>query len=88
MKVIHIPDGGAMELAEAQRMASAEASNHLTDPMLLAWADRVAGVHSPNVECCGDGTKGAWEIYAESRGGSLRIEIGPRYVFIFRDAAE
>lgn len=88
MKGIRIASDSAMELAEAQRQASAEASSHLTDPMLLAWTDRVAGIHSPNVECCGDGTKGAWEIYAESRGGSLRIEIGPRYVFIFRDAAE
>lgn len=88
MKIVQIPDGGRLELAEAQRRASAEASKHLAGPMLLAWADRATGTHSPNVECCGDGTKETWEIYAESRGGSLRIEIGKRYIFVFRDTAE
>lgn len=87
MRTTRIPDGGDLELAEARHQASAEAFHHLAEPMLLAWADRVTGTHSPNVECCGDGTKETWEIYAESRGASLRIEIGARYVFIFRDAA-
>jgi len=31
--------------------------------------------------------KESWEIYAESRGGAVRIEIANQYTFIFRDAA-
>jgi len=89
-------EGGAMQILRlnldtdtefdaAQSLAVTEASKYLTAPMLLSWLDRKKGRHSPNVDCCQQDGKEAWEIYAESRGGTLRIEIGHEYVFILRE---
>jgi len=70
---------------EARDLAAREAGSRMEDPMLLAWLDRGVGRHSPDVDCCRAEGKETWEIYAESRGGSLRIEVGDDYVFIFRE---
>ena len=29
--------------------------------------------------------KDIWEVYGESQGGTVRVEIGNQFVFIFRD---
>ena len=77
-----VPDTG---FNAARVLAGSEASHFLPDPMLLSWLNRKTGQHSPNVDCCQQEGKEAWEIYAESRGGTLRVEVGDDYVFIFRE---
>ena len=76
-----------MEFDAAQILARAEASRFLVAPMVLSWLNRHTGQHSPNVNCCGQEEKEAWEIYAESRGGTLRVEVGDEYIFIFREGS-
>ena len=78
--------GHEIRFLDAQDLAREEAGKYLTEPMALSWLNRETGQHSPNVECCGNGNKEAWEIYAESRGATLRVEIGDKYVFLFREA--
>ena len=70
---------------DAQALAIRESARYLEDPMLLAWLDRTTGRHSPDVECCQEEGKETWEIYAESRGGILRIEVDDSYIFILRE---
>ena len=69
--------------SDARELAGEVALHRLTEPMLLSWLDRSTGQHSPPVDCCKENGKEAWEIYAESRGGKLRVEVGDQYVFIF-----
>ena len=76
-----------MEFDDAQILARAEASKFLVSPMVLSWLNQHTGQHSPNVDCCGQEGKEAWEIYAESRGGTFRVEIGDEYIFIFREGS-
>lgn len=84
MNILHLKANKGLGFAQAQTLALGQAGKHSTDPMILAWLDRSTGRHSPDVDCCQEDGKESWEIYAESRGGSLRIEVGERYVFIFR----
>jgi len=81
-----IPDAH-IEFEKAQRLAGVEASKHLQEPMNLSWLDRVADRQYPNVECCSRDGKESWEVYAESRGGKVRVEIGDSYIFIYREGA-
>ena len=85
MQTLQVRSGHDVEFSAAQVLARAEASRFLTEPMVLSWLNRQTGQRSPNVDCCGKEGKEAWEIYAESRGGTLRVEIGDRYTFIFRE---
>jgi hypothetical protein len=77
-----------LKLEEALSLAAREAAKHTADPMLLGWLDRTTGRHSPDVDCCQAEGKETWEIYAESRGGNVRIEFGDTYVFIFREGLQ
>ncbi len=85
MRTVRLKTEGEPKFAEAQELAVAEAGRHMADPMALAWQDRVTGRHSPDVDCCREEGKETWEIYAESRGGTLRMEVDGQYVFIFRE---
>ena len=87
MQTLQIKSNHDMEFSAALVAARAEASRFLTEPMVLSWLNRQTGQRSPNVECCIKENKEAWEIYAESRGGTLRVEIGDKCVFIFREGA-
>ena len=87
MQTLQLKSEHDMEFSAAQVFARAEASRFLTEPMVLSWLNRQTGQRSPNVNCCGKEDKEAWEIYAESRGGTLRVEIGDKYIFIFREGA-
>ena len=82
LKIKHLLDLG---FDEACSFAREEALKHLSDPMALSWLDRRTGRHSLDVDCCQEEGKESWEIYAESRGGELRIDVGDKYVFIFRE---
>ena len=74
-----------IEFEEALSLAKHEAMKNLNDPMVLSWLNCETGQHSPDVDCCQEEGKESWEIYAERRGGNVRIEVGDQYVFIFRD---
>ena len=71
---------------EAKALATDEAAKYVKEPMVLSWLNRGTGQHSPDVNCCQEEGKEAWEIYAESRGGTVRVEVDDQYVFIFRES--
>lgn len=87
MKTLHLELLQDINFDTARTLAKAEASKFLVAPMTLSWFARRTGQHSPQVDCCSQGDKEAWEIYAESRGGTIRVEIGDDYVFIFREGS-
>ena len=85
MRTLRLKVNENLGFDEAQVLAVEEASRHLKDPMVLGWLNRTTGRHSPDVDCCQAEGKETWEIYAESRGGSVRVEAGNQFVFIFRE---
>jgi len=85
MQVFKLESNKDLSFDEARNMATDEASKYLDAPMALSWLNRKTGRHSPDVDCCQEEHKESWEIYAESRGGTTRIEIDDQYVFIFRE---
>ncbi len=70
---------------EAYAVARNEAKMHVHDPMALSWLNRNTDRYSPDIDYCQEEGKESWEIYGESRGGTLRIEIGDKYAFIFKE---
>ena len=85
MRTVNLEPDADVAFGDAQSLAIREAARHIADPMVLGWLDRRTGRHSPDVDCCRAEGKDTGEIYAESRGGSVRVEIGDRYVFILRE---
>ena len=85
MENINIKGHGISSFDEAQRAAWKIVGEKLGDePVLWSWNDTETGVHSPPVECCGDDCHPAWEIYAQSRGGNLKVTVGDgRFEFFF-----
>ena len=87
-----LPDAVSIQLNEtppdlkaARLIADQKAFELASDPMLLAWYEQKTGRFSPGVECCSE-TKPGWVVYAESRGGTIAIEINDlAYVFIYRN---
>ena len=88
METLRLKLGEDIEFDRAQAAACVKAVEYLTDPMILSWFNRATGRHSPDVDCCQEEGKETWEIYAESRGGTLRVEIDDQYVFILREGLE
>ncbi len=73
-----------LSFEHARRLADREAAKRSTNPMLLAWYDRLRGVFSPNVECC-EPSKPAWLVYAQSRGADVTVVVNDMdYVFVYR----
>lgn len=71
----------------AKNLAWREAHEVADDPMLLAWFDRKTGRYSPDVVCCSYDKPG-WLVYAESRGGTIAVDINDEdYVFVYRSVA-
>jgi hypothetical protein len=87
MRLSRLRAPSGMGFAAAQALAKGEAGRFFNEPMTLSWLNRRTGQHSPDVDCCGQEGKEAWEVYAESRGGTLRVEVGDEYVFIFREGS-
>ena len=85
MITISVEAPGELGLLEAKRLAEERAAEQIADPMVLAWLEKRTGRYSPDVECCGDDCRPAWQIYAESRGGSVRVDVGDQYTFILRE---
>jgi hypothetical protein len=77
-------DEGNLDFDKAREWAEREAHKISRDPLLLAWYDAKTGAFSPPVTCCGE-DKPAWLIYAESRGGTICIDINEEeFVFMYR----
>ena len=77
-------DDEALDFARAKQLADEEAKKVTADPMLLAWYNAKTGDFSPQVTCCGE-DKPTWLIYAESRGGTICININEEeFVFVYR----
>ena len=75
-----------LDFGEARKLADQKAKELGEDPMLLAWYEQKSGTFSPPVECCSE-IKPGWIVYAESRGGSITIDINDEeYIFIYLDA--
>jgi hypothetical protein len=73
-----------LDFYAAKKLADVEAGKITAEPMLLAWYNGKTGEFLPQVTCCGE-DKPAWLIYAETRGGSICIDINnEQYVFIYR----
>ena len=87
MQTLQLKTEHDIDFSAAQVIARAEAHRYLTEPMVLSWHNRQTGQRSPDVNCCKKEDKESWEIYAESRGGTLRIEIDDKYIFIFREGS-
>ena len=85
MITIDMKEGHNLGFTEAYQVARSEAKNYFQNPMALSWLNRKTGRHSPDIDYCQEAGKESWEIYGESRGGTLRIEIGDGYAFIFRE---
>jgi hypothetical protein len=81
---IHIRVDDELDFTRAKQLADREAQKLAGDPMLLAWYNAKTGEFSPPVTCCGE-DRPAWLIYAESRGGSICIDINEEeFVFVYR----
>jgi hypothetical protein len=73
---------------KAREIAQKEIYKHMLDPMLLGWYERSSGAFSPRVECCSE-TKPGWVVYAETRGGSLTVDVNDGdYFFIYGEFHE
>jgi hypothetical protein len=81
---IHLQADEKLDFTRAKQLADKEAQKLTADPMLLAWFDAKTGAFSPPVTCCGE-DRPAWLIYAESRGGTICIDINDEeFVFVYR----
>jgi len=80
--------GRPLDFGQAREIADLKARELVADPMLLAWYAANSGKFSPPVECCSE-IKPGWIVYAESRGGTITIDINDEeYIFIYLDASE
>ena len=83
-----IYEGRTLDFGQAREIADHKARELSADPMLLAWYEAKIGKFSPPVECCSE-TKPGWIVYAESRGGTITIDINDEeYIFIYVDASD
>ena len=79
--------GSPLDFGQAREVADQKARELGAEPMLLAWYEAKSGKFSPPVECCSE-KKPGWIVYAESRGGTITIDINDEeYVFIYLDAS-
>lgn len=69
------------ELARQQAKTKALAINR--NAMQLAWYDQQAGKGFPDYDC-GAGDRPPWQVFADSRGANLTIDInGGAYIFLY-----
>ncbi len=81
---IRIPDD-ILSYDKARSVAKAVAQAIYQDSMLVSWFDKRRNQFYPPVTCCdlGDG-RASWEIYADSRGARLQVDINEgEYIFLF-----
>jgi len=85
MKILRVELDREIGFEEARSLANRAVGKYIGDPLILSWLNRKTDQHSPDVDCCQEDGKETWEIYAESRGGKVRVELDDQYVFIFRE---
>jgi hypothetical protein len=84
---VMIYTGSTLDFGQAREVADQKARELGAEPMLLAWYEAKSGKFSPPVECCSE-KKPGWIVYAESRGGTITIDINDEeYVFIYLDVS-
>ena len=72
-----------LEFTSAKDMAKQTAQARSRDAMLLSWYNRKTGEFYPRYDCGGQ-NRPAWEVFAESRGANLTVDVdGGDYVFMF-----
>ena len=77
-------NGTAPDFESARLRAESLATGENPETMLISWADRRRGVHSPQCLKCEIHGRPGWEVYGENHGGRLRISVnGEQYVFIY-----
>lgn len=85
---VAVKEHGEVSFEKARELADRTVRDRLSAPMLMAWFDRKTGAFSPQVECCSE-EKPGWVVYAESRGGSLTVDVNDgAYYFVYRDFDE
>ncbi len=85
LKVISVRiDDGPGDMFPAARAAAVKAvSGHEGGAMLVSWKNSLTGESFPDVGSCSCDMEG-WELYAISRGATVRVEInGGRIIFMF-----
>lgn len=70
----------------ARQKAKEQANTVCPQPIMLSWFNGKTGEYHPKVQC-GSHKKPVWQLYAESRGSDITVEInGGMYVFMFLSA--
>ncbi len=81
---IHVRETEPLDFERAKFVADSKAREFSSEAMLLSWFDGKTGKYSPDVICCGT-EKPTWLVYAESRGGTLSVDINDEdYVFVYK----
>lgn len=81
---IEIQSDRSPDFHEAREMADKKVAEIAEEPMLLGWFDKKAGECSPDVSCCNI-EKPGWLVYAQSRGGTISVDINQEeYVFVYK----
>ena len=77
------------DIFSASRSAAAEALEEQDiNAFLISWKNNLTGESSPSVKSCRCDIEG-WELYALTRGATLRVEInGGEIVFLFMPIVE
>lgn len=83
MQRIALQDMEVSSFSQARCAAVDKASEMLTRPAIVAWKDDRNGRMAPEIP----GAKGdRWHDYGEHNNGTLELQIGDSYHFIFAEA--
>ena len=82
-------EAGPQDIFSVSRTAADGAlDEQKINAFLISWKNNLTGESSPSVESCRCDIEG-WELYALSRGATLRVEInGGQIVFLFMPIVE
>jgi hypothetical protein len=76
-------ESGAHDFESAAQRAREAAREISRDAMMLSWYDRERDTGYPAFECSGS-DRPPWQVFAESRGANLIVEINEgAYLFFF-----
>jgi hypothetical protein len=82
---LNVSTAGPLDFSAAKSIADQKAKERASRPMLLAWFDRKALRYSPDQICC-NCHKPTWQVYAETRGGHITVNVNnEEYIFVYRD---
>jgi len=72
-----------LEFVSAKDLAKQTALERSQDAMLLSWYNRKTGEYYPRYDC-GREDKPVWELFAESRGANLTVDVDDGdFIFMF-----